>query len=158
MVGVLKLNYSATYGDGNGLGSICSPELFHNVPDVHFDSLLGDEELFCDVTVPVSASNLFENLYFASSESLVAIVLGQMRGDLRRDALFPRMHLPNDFHEFLWRHAFEHIGPSPGFERSGHSATLLPGGRILVVGGESNEDHPLPGRPGAELFAPPTPR
>src|SRR5205814_1952907 len=47
--------------------------------------------------------------------------------------------------------------PGPAFERSGHSATLLPGGRILVVGGESSEDRPAPGRPGAELFQPPAP-
>lgn len=40
--------------------------------------------------------------------------------------------------------------------RGGHSATLLPDGRVLVIGGESDRDAPIGARPAAEVYDPAT--
>ena len=62
---VLKLNDSSSHRDGNCLRTIAGPEFFHDVLDVDFDSLFGNEKPFCDIAVPVSSRDVFEDLDLA---------------------------------------------------------------------------------------------
>jgi len=66
------MNDSAPYRNGDRLRPIAGPQLLHEVLDVHFHRLLGDEELFRDVTVSVTAADLEEDLNFARDDSFIA--------------------------------------------------------------------------------------
>jgi len=112
------LNNSSAHSDGERLSSVRCTQLFHNVFDVHLDGQFADEELFGNVTVPLTAGNLPENLDLALAENFVAVMIRQMHSNLRRDLLLTRMHLTDDFQEFLRRHALEHVSSRSSFESS----------------------------------------
>jgi len=73
---MLQVDDPAAQTNRDGLGAITCPEFLHDVLDVDLYSLFCDEELFSDVPIPVSPSNLTEHFYLAVRQSLVADVLG----------------------------------------------------------------------------------
>src|SRR5262249_32607628 len=79
-----------------------------------FDGLFRDEELICNITVPITACDLLQDFGLALSELFVAEVLGQICGDIWGELLFAGVDLPDDFHNFLWRHALEEVSASSG--------------------------------------------
>src|SRR5438128_3633698 len=70
-----ELNNAASHSDGDRLGPIVRPQFRHNMLDVCLHRLFRDEEPFCDITVAISASELTKNLYFASCELFVAVII-----------------------------------------------------------------------------------
>ena len=63
----LEVNNAAADGDGDGLGAVAGAQLFHDVLDVNFDGLFGDEKFFTDVAVTIPLGDLAENFDFARS-------------------------------------------------------------------------------------------
>ncbi len=96
--------------------------------------LFFNEELFRSVTIPVAPGNLLQDFDFALGEGFVAVVLSQVGDDLSRNAFLASMDLTDDFHQFLWRHAFEHITTCSSFE----SASDFRVGRIRRQNNDSS--------------------
>src|SRR5256712_9271631 len=114
----LKRNNSSAHSDCERLSSVLCAQLFHNVLDVHLDGQFTDEELFANVTVPLTGGNTLENFDLALAESLIAVMLGQMRSNLGWNSLLTCVHLTDDFQEFVGRHALEQGTSRSGFESS----------------------------------------
>ncbi len=66
----LKVNNSPSHSDGERVSPIRSAQLCHDVLEVHLDGQLADEEFVGDVTVPLTAANLPQDLDFALAENL----------------------------------------------------------------------------------------
>lgn len=60
---MLKVNDPSAQTNRDGLCAITCSEFLHDVLDVNLYRFLGDEEFFRNVTVPVSARDLAENLH-----------------------------------------------------------------------------------------------
>ena len=58
----LQLDDSSPHRDCNCLSTIASAKFLHDVFDVNLDSLFGDEESFCDVAIPVTARDMFQDI------------------------------------------------------------------------------------------------
>src|SRR6266566_9389886 len=99
-----QLDNSSPHRDCNCLSTIASAKFLHDVFDVNLDSLFGDEESFCDVAIPVTAPDMFQDIDLSVGESFVAEMLGQVGCDFRRNPFFTSVNLPNDLDEFLRRH------------------------------------------------------
>ena len=57
-----QLDDSSPHRDCNCLSTIASAKFLHDVFDVNLDSLFGDEESFCDVAIPVTARDMFQDI------------------------------------------------------------------------------------------------
>src|SRR5580658_5660631 len=62
-----ELYNSAAHCNCNSLGAVTRAELVHNVLEVHFDGLLGNEEPLGNIPVPISAVNVPQDVHFAFS-------------------------------------------------------------------------------------------
>src|SRR5690349_18296552 len=83
----LQLDDPTAHGDGDGLGAVARTQFVHDVLDMNFDGLLRDEEQFGDIAIPVTACDMPENIHLSRSQSLVAHMFCELRGDLRWNAL-----------------------------------------------------------------------
>src|SRR5438552_1424927 len=114
----LKRSNSSAHSDCVHQSSVRCAQLFHNVLDVHLDGQFADEELFANVTVPLTGGNTLENFDLALAESLIAVMLGQMRSKLGWNSLLTCVDLTDDFQEFVGRHALEQVTSRSGCESS----------------------------------------
>ena len=60
---MLKVNDPSAQANRDRLCAITCSEFIHDVLDVNLYRFLGDEEFFRNVTIPVSAGDLAENLH-----------------------------------------------------------------------------------------------
>src|SRR5271170_7628912 len=111
------MNNSALHRDGNRLGSVAGPKLFHDVFDVDLDRLFGDEEPFTNVAVTVAATDLLQHLDFTGSQRFIAVVFEHARSYLLGNSFLSRVHLPDRFNHFFGRHALEHVAARSGLKR-----------------------------------------
>src|ERR1700756_1112209 len=114
---VLNLNNSSAHSYGDRLGSVRGAQLFHYVLDVGLHRLFGDEELFSNITVAISASELTKNLDLARGERFVAVMFRQTGCDLGRDPFFAPMDLANYVPQRTGRHTLQDVSASAGLER-----------------------------------------
>src|SRR5713226_4932948 len=112
----LQLDDSPAEANRDSLCAITCPELLHDVLDVNLYSLFSDEELFRDVSIPVSTGNLTEDFYLTRRQVFVAQMLCELCRHLRGNALFPRVDLANHFSQLFGRHALEHVAAGPRFQ------------------------------------------
>src|SRR5882762_5533278 len=112
----LQLDDSAAEANRDSLRAIICPELLHDVFDVNLYSLFCDEELFCDVSIPVSPGNLIENFHLTRRKVFVAQMFCELRGQLRGNTLLPRVDLANHLNQLLGRHALEQVAAGPRLE------------------------------------------
>ena len=83
------MDHPPTKANGDRLRTVGGTQFLHDVLDVDLDGFLGDRKLLGNIAVAVAARKLSQNLDLSGGEGLVAKVLGQMGGDLGRNALFP---------------------------------------------------------------------
>ncbi len=114
----LQFDDSATEANRDSLCAITRPQLLHDVLDVNLYSFLCDEELFRDVSIPVSPRNLTEDFYLTRRQVFVAHMLRELRRQLRGDALLPRVDLSNYFNQILGWHALEHVAAGSRLQRA----------------------------------------
>ena len=77
-------------------------QLLHDVLHVNLHGLLGDEQMLGDVAVSIAACHVLQDVLFALGQRFVADVFGQKRRDFRRDALLPRVDLPDHRRASSW--------------------------------------------------------
>jgi len=58
----LQFDDPASHTDRDSLRAITCPQLLHDVPDVYLDGLFRNEELFGNVPIPISASDVSKDL------------------------------------------------------------------------------------------------
>src|SRR5215472_15100133 len=113
---VSELDYSPANSDGDCLRAIAGTKFLHNVLNVRFDGLFRDKELFGNIPVAISASEMTKNLHLAHRKAFVAVMFSQGSRDLGRDTSFPRMDLANYAHQFAGRHTLKNICASSGLK------------------------------------------
>ena len=79
----LEVYDPATDRNGDSLRAVAGSELLHDVLHVPFHRLLGDEELFRDIAIAVSAGHLLQYVYFASGQKLITEMFGQVSRNLK---------------------------------------------------------------------------
>jgi hypothetical protein len=94
----LELDDSAANADGHCLRAIACSQLLHDVLDVNLYCFFGDEELLSDVSIPVSARDLTQDLDFTFGEGFVTHMFSKLSRQLRRYAFFSCVDLANDLH------------------------------------------------------------
>jgi ABC-type transporter Mla MlaB component len=60
-----ELNDSTAYANRDRLGAVTRAELVHNVLDMHFDGLLGNEKPLRNIPVPISANYVLQDVDLA---------------------------------------------------------------------------------------------
>lgn len=112
------MNNSALYRDGNRLGSVAGPKLFHDVFDVDLDRFFRDKEPFSNVAVTVAATDLLQHLNFPGSQCFVAVVFCKVGCYLLRNSLLSGMHLADGLDQLFGWHALEHVAACSRLKRS----------------------------------------
>src|SRR5260370_17621708 len=69
-----------------------------------------------DVAIPVSSGNLTEDFDLTCRQVVVAHMFCELCGQLRWDALLPRVDLANHLNQLLGRHALEQVAAGSRFE------------------------------------------
>src|SRR5258705_3288828 len=112
----LELDNTPADANGYRLGAVTGAELFHDVLDVYFHRLFGDEKLVGDIAIAVAAGDLTQYFHLAPGKSFVTVMFGQMGRDFMRDPLLPGMYLSDVVNHVFGRHAFEHVGACSRFQ------------------------------------------
>src|SRR5262249_18702433 len=99
------------------LRAITGAQLLHNMLDVHLDGLFGDEESFGDVAIAIAVGDMLENLDLTLGQGIIAEVLGEMGGNLRRNPLLAFMNLADYFDQLFRRHTLEQVAARAGLKR-----------------------------------------
>jgi len=105
----LQLNNPSANSNGDGFGAVFSAQFFHDVPDMHFDGFFGNEQQLRDVPVAITAGHVSQHFNLARGKVLIAHVLGKMRRHLRRDLFLALVHLADDIHQLVGRHALQQV-------------------------------------------------
>ena len=98
---LLELDNPSAYADRDRFRAITRPQLLHDVLDVNLDSFFRDKQLLRDVSIPVSAGDLTEDLDLAFGQGFVAHMLRKLRRQLRGDTLFSCIDLADDLDNSL---------------------------------------------------------
>src|ERR1700761_477321 len=80
----LEVYDPATDRNGDSLRAIAGSEFLHDVLHVPFHRLLGDEELFRNISIAVPAGHLLQHVYFSSGQKLIAEMFRQVSRNLCR--------------------------------------------------------------------------
>jgi hypothetical protein len=70
------------------------------------------------ISIPISFSDLAKDVDLPVGKRLLAEVLGQGGSDLRENALFSCIDLPNRLRYLLQRHTFEQVGMGARLQRA----------------------------------------
>jgi len=108
-MGSLKVNETTPRRDRHGMGPIARAQFFHDVLEVHFDRLFGDKEPLRDIAIPISTADVTQDVELTIRERFLADMLGEMGSDLRRNALLPRIDLPDGLKHLFGRHALQQV-------------------------------------------------
>jgi hypothetical protein len=87
------VNKSVPRCDRDGMCTIAPPQLSKDVRHVGLDGVLGDKQPLCDIAIPISLSNLAQNVELAVRERFVAEMLGEVGRDFGKDDLYQAMAL-----------------------------------------------------------------
>ena len=110
------MDYPAAYSDGDSFGAVAGSEFFHDVLDMSFDGLFGDEEERRYIGVSISPGYLLQNIHFALTQGFVTHMLRKMGRDFRGDVLLSCMHPADHLDKLPAWHGLEHVAYSACLE------------------------------------------
>jgi serine/threonine protein kinase len=99
-----ELNNPSANPNRNCLRPVIRVEFFHDVFQVCLDRFFRDVKSVCDVPIAVPPGELTQNIYFSPSKPFIAVMLGKMGSDFRRDLPLSCVNLADYIHHFLGRH------------------------------------------------------
>ena len=111
-----KVNESAARRDRHGVCPVARSQLLHDVFEVNLDRFFGDKESPSDIPIPISTRDVAQNVDLAIRERFVADMLGDLRSNLRRDALVAGMDLANHLNHPFRGHVFQKIPLRSGLQ------------------------------------------
>ncbi len=103
------MDYPAAYSDGDSFGAVAGSEFFHDVLDMSFDRLFGDEEERRYIGVSISPGYLLQNVHFALAQGFVTHMLRKMGSDFRGDVLLSCMHSADHLYQLAAGHRLQHV-------------------------------------------------
>ena len=106
------MDYPAAYSDGDSFGAVAGSEFFHDVLDMSFDRLFGDEEERRYIGVSISPGYLLQNIHFALAQRFVAHMLRKMGRDFGGDVFLSCMHSADHLYKLPTWHGLEHVACS----------------------------------------------
>src|SRR6267154_5311264 len=100
------------------MGAVYRAKFLHDLINMNFDRLFGNEETVRNFPVSVAVCNASKNLDLTLRQVFIAKMFGNAICDERRNTLLSGMHSPDCFDELLVRHALQQVCPSAALQSS----------------------------------------
>src|SRR6201981_3019029 len=98
--GWLQFDDSALHRNRDGVRTVVRAKFREDVLDVALDCVLSNRELSSDQFVCIPAGKQAQDIDFSQGQRVIDRMFGELRSDLRRDALFSGMDGANSLQEF----------------------------------------------------------
>src|SRR5271155_80852 len=114
----LELDYPAAYSNGDSFGAVAGSKFFHDVLNMPFHRLFGDEEERRYIAISISPGYLLQNIHFTLAQGFLTHMFRKMGRDFRRDVLPSCMHAADRLYKLSAGHSLEHVAYSACLERA----------------------------------------